>query len=74
VKFYQKDYPEAERLLRLALEEDSTMLDGWVMLFNLALEQEEYQTAREALGSLREAMNNRLFSEFVQGQLDELSN
>ncbi|MBI4472489.1 MAG: tetratricopeptide repeat protein [Acidobacteria bacterium] len=73
VHFHEKNYDLAERELRLALEEDPGLIDGWVMLFNLALERDDYVTARERLERLRGTMNNRVFSNFVEDQLGELN-
>ena len=74
VHFYQKKYDEAERHVRMALAEDPGLIDGWVMLVNVALEQEDYGAAREGLENLRAAMKNGLFTRFVEDQLASLEN
>jgi Flp pilus assembly protein TadD len=72
VQYLQRKYGVAEQTLRRALEENSALLDGWLLLVDIALEQKDYVTAREGLMHLREAMNNRMFSRFVDEQLSLL--
>ena len=65
----QKKYELAEKMVRLALKEDPELLDGWLLLVNLALERKNPDAVREGLMRLRNAMNNRIFTEFVEDQL-----
>jgi tetratricopeptide (TPR) repeat protein len=73
IQFYQKNYSEAQELLREALAEDPGMVDGWVLFVNMALEQAKYPEAREGLVHLRKAMNNEVFTRFVEDQLAALN-
>jgi tetratricopeptide (TPR) repeat protein len=74
LQYLQRRYGIAEQTLRRALDDNSALLDGWLLLVDVALEQKDYATAREALMRLREAMNNRMFSRFVDEQLSTLEN
>lgn len=74
LQYLQRRYGLAEQTLRRALDENSALLDGWLLLVDVALEQKDYVTAREGLMHLREAMNNRMFSRFVDEQLSVLGN
>jgi tetratricopeptide (TPR) repeat protein len=69
LQFLQRRYGVAEQTLRRALAENSALLDGWLLLVDIALEQKDHTMAREALMHLREAMNNGKFSKFVDEQL-----
>ena len=69
LQFLQRRYGVAEKTLRRALAENSALLDGWLLLVDIALEQKDHTMAREALMHLREAMNNGMFSKFVDEQL-----
>jgi tetratricopeptide (TPR) repeat protein len=72
LQYLERKYGMAEQTLRQALEGNSNLLDGWLLLVDIALEQKDYVTAREGLMHLREAMNNRMFSRFVDEQLSTL--
>jgi Tfp pilus assembly protein PilF len=72
LQYLQRKYGQAEQTLRQALEENPALLDGWLLLVDIATEQKDYATAREGLLHLRDAMNNRLFSRFVDEQLSTL--
>lgn len=74
LQFLQREYGAAEQTLRRALAENPALLDGWLLLVNVALQQKDYGTAREALMHLRESMNNGMFSRFVEEQLSILGN
>jgi len=74
IQHAQKKHEEAERTLRQALQEDPRLLDAWVMLVNIAIERNDSVTAREGLVHLREAMNDGMFSRFVDEQLAVLAN
>jgi Tfp pilus assembly protein PilF len=72
LQYLQRKYSQAEQTIRRALEENTSLLDGWLLLVDIAMEQKDYATAREGLMRLREAMNNRMFSRFVEEQLSTL--
>ena len=72
LQYLQQRYSVAERTLRRALEKNSALLDGWLLLVDIGLEQKDYVTAREGLMHLRDAMNNGMFSTFVDEQLSML--
>jgi tetratricopeptide (TPR) repeat protein len=74
IHFEQQKYDLAEKMVRLALKEDPELLDGWLLLVNLALDRKNDSTVREGLMQLRKAMNNRLFTEFVEDQLASMRN
>jgi tetratricopeptide (TPR) repeat protein len=69
LQYLQQRYGVAEQTLRRALKENSALLDGWLLLVDIALQQKDYVTAREGLMHLRDAMNNGMFSKFVDEQL-----
>ena len=70
--FFQKKFPVAEENARLALKYDPQLLDGWLLIVNMGLETKDYTLVREGLGQLRQAMNNRAFSEFVDAEMASL--
>jgi tetratricopeptide (TPR) repeat protein len=72
LQYLQRKYGVAEQTLRRALEQNSALLDGWLLLVDIGLEQKDYATVREGLMHLREAMNNGMFSKFVDEQLSML--
>jgi tetratricopeptide (TPR) repeat protein len=72
LQYLQRKYGVAEQTLRRALEENSALLDGWLLLVDIGLEQKDYVAVREGLMHLREAMNNGMFSKFVDEQLSML--
>ena len=74
IQYSEKKRDDAERTLRQALEQDPRLLDAWVLLVNIAIERNDPAGAREALIRLREAMNDRMFSRFVDEQLAVLAN
>lgn len=61
-------------MVRAALADDPGFLDGWLLLVNLGMELNNRDLAREALIHLRQAMNNGMFSRFVDEQLSVLGN
>jgi len=67
--YLQRKFAVAEEMLRSALEEDPSSLDGWLLMVNMALERKQYDVAREGLTIMRETMNNRRFSQFIDEQL-----
>jgi tetratricopeptide (TPR) repeat protein len=69
LQYLQRRYRVAEQTLRRALVENSALLDGWLLLVDIALEQKDHAMAREGLMHLRDAMNNGKFSKFVDEQL-----
>jgi Flp pilus assembly protein TadD len=69
LQYLQRRYGPAEQTLRRALDGNPALLDGWLLLVDIALQQRDYRTAGDALMHLRAAMNNRMFSAFVDEQL-----
>jgi tetratricopeptide (TPR) repeat protein len=69
LQYLQRKYGVAEQTLRRALAENVALLDGWLLLVDIAFEQKDNVMAREALMHLRDAMNNGKFSKFVDAQL-----
>lgn len=67
--YFQKRYPIAEQMVRTAVEEDPQLLDGWLLLLNMALERHDFPAARQNLAKLRKAMNNQTFSKFADDQM-----
>jgi tetratricopeptide (TPR) repeat protein len=72
VLYLQKRYIDADQLLRRVLVENAALLDGWLLMIDVAMERNDHVTARECLIHLRQAMNSRLFSSFVDEQLSTL--
>jgi Flp pilus assembly protein TadD len=74
LQFLQKKYGPAQLALRKALAENPVLLDGWLLLVDIALQQQDYATVREGLMHLRASMNNGMFSKFIDEQLSALGN
>jgi tetratricopeptide (TPR) repeat protein len=65
----QGKYLPAERTIKQALDNDSAMLDGWLLMMDLALKRHDHETARHALRRLCDAMKNDSFTRFAEDQL-----
>ncbi len=72
IHYLQKKYNQAEPYLRQALEIDPSLLDAWVLMINISVEQEKYDQAREGLQRVREAMSNQMVTKFIDEQLSAL--
>jgi tetratricopeptide (TPR) repeat protein len=71
-QYLQRRFDIAEQTVRLALEDDPHLLDGWLLLVNLGLDKKDHAMAKEGLVHLRQTMNNGMFSKFVDEQLTGL--
>jgi hypothetical protein len=71
-QYLQRRFDLAEQTIRLALEDDPHLLDGWLLLVNLGLDKKDHAMAKEGLIHLRQTMNNGMFSKFVDEQLTGL--
>jgi tetratricopeptide (TPR) repeat protein len=63
---------KAENTIREALKESPGLLEGWVLLLNLAGEQGNQSCVRETLVRLRELVDDTTFSKFVDRQITAL--
>jgi Tfp pilus assembly protein PilF len=63
--FYQGQYADAGQAMERALAEDPGLLDGWVLMWNIATEQKDDAAARQALARIQEAVHDLSFSAFV---------
>jgi tetratricopeptide (TPR) repeat protein len=73
VYFEQSRNSLAELTARNALQENPRMLEAWLLLVNLAIEQKNPEGIREGLTELRGAINNRAFTDFVNDQLEAMN-
>ena len=69
IYYQKKQYEKAEHYLCQAVEIDPGLLDAWLLLVHVRLEQRKYDEARESLMHIREAMNNKVVAEFIDEQL-----
>jgi protein O-GlcNAc transferase len=63
----------AEKAIRDALAVEPDMVDGWVLLLNVATDQGDQQSIVDTLVKLKEKLNNAGFSKFVERQMVELA-
>jgi len=72
VQYLQKKYEDAERSVRYAIENDPHLVQASVLMINISLKQNKYDQAREALSHVRQAMDNKIISKFIDEQLSTL--
>jgi len=72
IHYIQKKYDLAEKSIQQAVEKDPFLLDAWVLMINIGLERKDYDQAREALQRVRETINNRMVTKFIDEQLSTL--
>jgi len=72
--FLQKKYAAAEKMVLTALKQDPDLIEARQLLWNIALEKKDYTAARENLAKIRDTLNNKEFSNFVDDQMSQLVN
>jgi tetratricopeptide (TPR) repeat protein len=72
VHYIQKKYDESEEYVRQAVLNDSNLLEARLLLINVSLRENNVDQAREALTHIRQAMNNKMVSRFIDEQLSLL--
>jgi len=72
--YLQKKYAPAETYVRQALDNDPKLLEAWLLLIRIHVEQERYSGAREGLQRIREAVRDGVVRDFVDEQLSALGN
>jgi tetratricopeptide (TPR) repeat protein len=72
IHYLQKKYDQSEAFALQAVENDPELLDAWVLMINLSLEQKNYDRARQALQRVRETIHNQMVTEFIDEQLSKL--
>jgi tetratricopeptide (TPR) repeat protein len=70
--YMQKKYVQAEKVVQAALAQDPRLLEARQLLFNIAVDKKDYAAAREQLAKLRDTLNNRTFSSFVDNKMPQL--
>jgi tetratricopeptide (TPR) repeat protein len=73
INYIQKKYDHAEQYVRQASENDPNLLESWLLMINIGLEHNKYEQAREGLLHIRQAMNNKMVSKFIDEQLSTLA-
>ena len=69
VDYLQKKYTDAEEYATQAIGNDPQLLDASLLLIDISLKQKKYDQARAALLHIREAMDNKRISKFIDEQL-----
>jgi tetratricopeptide (TPR) repeat protein len=72
IQYLQKKYELAETFARQALYNDPKLLDAWLLIANMSLEQQRFNDARIALQHIRDVVSNQMVSEFIDEQLSAL--
>jgi len=73
INYIQKKYDRAEEYVRQASQTDSNLLESWLLLISIGLQQTKYEEAREGLLHMRQAMNNKMVSKLIDEQLSTLA-
>ena len=73
ISYIQKKYDRAEEYVRQASQNDPNLLESWLLMISIGLQQNKYEQAREGLLHIREAMNNKTVSKFIDEQLSTLA-
>jgi tetratricopeptide (TPR) repeat protein len=73
INYIQKKYDHAEQYVRQASQNDPNLLESWLLMINIGLEENKYEQAREGLLHIRQAMNNKMVSKFIDEQLSTLA-
>src|SRR5262249_9492742 len=68
IDYLQKKFDAAETYARQALDNNPKLLDGWVLLINISIEQNKYDQARDGLERIRDAMKNQMVTRFIDEQ------
>jgi tetratricopeptide (TPR) repeat protein len=72
IHYLEKTYDQADAYVQLALENDPTLLDAWLLKIKISIEHGDYSEARQALQRVREAIHNEVVTEFIDEQLSAL--
>jgi Flp pilus assembly protein TadD len=72
IHYLQKKYEDAEQSIRHAIENDPRMLEASMLMIDITLQQRKYDQAREALLHVRQAIDNKIISRFIDEQLATL--
>jgi len=67
--YLQKKYNEAENYVKQARETDPRLLEASLLLVNISLKENKNDQAREALLQIRQTMENKMISSFIDEQL-----
>jgi tetratricopeptide (TPR) repeat protein len=73
IHYLQKKYEDAEQSIRKAIENDPHMLEASMLMIDITLQQRKYDQAREALLGIRQAIDNKIISRFIDEQLATLA-
>jgi lipopolysaccharide biosynthesis regulator YciM len=69
IDYLQKKFEDAEVYARQAVQDDPRFLEGSLLLINISMQQKKYGQARDALVQIRQAMDNKTISAFIDEQL-----
>jgi len=70
--YMQKKYTDAEQAAREVVAHDPTLLEGWILLVKVHEELNDFVAVRDALTHLRNAINNKMISNFIDEQLSAM--
>lgn len=72
IHYLQKQYEEAEQSIQRAIESDPQLLEASILMIDISLQRKKYDQAREALLRVRQALDNKMISKFIDDQLSTL--
>jgi len=72
VEYLDRKYEDADEHVQAALRQDPHMLEASMLLINISLQEKKYDQARQALLQVRQAIDNKMISSFIDEQLSTL--
>jgi Flp pilus assembly protein TadD len=63
--FYRQEYAAAEDMIKLALQDDSEMLDGWILLLNIAIARKDDLEVRQTMLRIDSMIDSKAISSFI---------
>ena len=70
--YMQKKYAEAEEAARQVVANDPNLFEAWILLVKVNEELKDFVAVRDALMHLRDAINNKMISNFIDEQLSAM--
>jgi tetratricopeptide (TPR) repeat protein len=72
VLYRQKKYRDAEAAVQQAVSMDSRLLDAWLLMVHINLDQKRFDQARESLQRIQQSISDGKVTAFIDEQLSEL--
>ena len=72
IDYLQKKYEEAEESVKQAIQTDPRLLEASLLLIDISLQEKKHDQVREALLQLRQTMEDKIISSFIDEQLSAL--